>query len=117
MLFNSIEFLIFFSIIITSLIIIKNKNFQYFFLIAGSYIFFYFSNNFLISLLIFSTILDFYIGKYIWSTKSKATKKKLLIISIIGNLGLLGFFKYTDFAISQFNTIFNQIGIGQIQYI
>jgi len=117
MLFNSIEFLIFFSIIITSLIIIKNKNFQYFFLIAGSYIFFYFSNNFLISLLIFSTILDFYIGKYIWSTKSKATKKKLLIISIIGNLGLLGFFKYTDFAISQFNTIFNQIGIGQIPYL
>jgi len=83
-------------------------------LVAVSYFFFYFSNNFLISLLVFSTVLDFYIAKAIWSTDDKSKKKKLLLISIIGNLGLLGFFKYADFGISQFNDLFKLIGLNDV---
>ena len=114
MLFNSIDFLVFFAFVITVSVIIKNRNFSYVFLVAVSYFFFYFSNNFLISLLIFSTVLDFYLAKEIWSTDSKSKKKKLLLISIIGNLGLLGFFKYADFGISQFNDLFKLIGLNEI---
>ena len=114
MLFNSIDFLVFFAFVITISVIIKNKNFSYVFLVAVSYIFFYFSNNFLISLLVFSTVLDFYLAKEIWSTNSKSKKKRLLLISIIGNLGLLGFFKYADFGISQFNDLFKLIGLTEI---
>ena len=114
MLFNSVDFLVFFAFVITVSVIIKNKNFSYVFLVAVSYFFFYFSNNFLISLLIFSTVLDFYLAKEIWSTDSKSKKKKLLLISIIGNLGLLGFFKYADFGISQFNDLFKLIGLNEI---
>jgi len=83
-------------------------------LIVASYFFFYFSNNFLIVLLIFSTVLDYYVGKQIWITNDKSKKKKLLLLSLIGNLGLLGFFKYTDFAISQFNEIFSLVGVNQV---
>ena len=114
MLFNSVDFLVFFAFVITITVIIKNKNFSYVFLVAVSYIFFYFSNNFLISLLVFSTVLDFYIAKAIWSTDDKSKKKKLLLISIIGNLGLLGFFKYADFGISQFNDLFKLIGLNDV---
>jgi len=114
LLFNSIDFLVFFAFVITISVIIKNKNFSYVFLVAVSYIFFYFSNNFLISLLVFSTVLDFYIAKAIWSTDDKSKKKKLLLISIIGNLGLLGFFKYADFGISQFNDLFKLIGLNDV---
>jgi D-alanyl-lipoteichoic acid acyltransferase DltB (MBOAT superfamily) len=114
MLFNSIDFIIFFAFLISLIVIIKNRNFNYIFLIAASYFFFYFSNNFLITLLIFSTILDYYVGKKIWMTDNRSMKKKLLFLSIIGNLGLLGFFKYTDFGISQFNEIFNLIGIDEM---
>ena len=114
MLFNSVDFLVFFAFVITISVIIKNKNFSYVFLVAVSYFFFYFSNNFLISLLVFSTVLDFYIAKAIWSTDDKSKKKKLLIISIIGNLGLLGFFKYADFGISQFNDLFKLIGLNDV---
>ena len=114
MLFNTIDFLVFFAFVITISVIIKNKNFSYVFLVAVSYFFFYFSNNFLISLLVFSTVLDFYIAKAIWSTDDKSKKKKLLIISIIGNLGLLGFFKYADFGISQFNDLFKLIGLNEV---
>jgi len=114
LLFNTIDFLVFFAFVITISVIIKNKNFSYVFLVAVSYFFFYFSNNFLISLLVFSTILDFYIAKAIWSTDDKSKKKKLLLISIIGNLGLLGFFKYADFGISQFNDLFQLIGLNEV---
>ena len=114
MLFNSVDFLVFFAFVITISVIIKNKNFSYVFLVAVSYIFFYFSNNFLISLLIFSTMLDYYIAKEIWSTNSKSKKKRLLLISIIGNLGLLGLFKYADFGISQFNDLFKLIGLNDV---
>ena len=114
MLFNSVDFLVFFAFVITISVIIKNKNFSYVFLVAVSYIFFYFSNNFLISLLVFSTVLDFYLAKEIWSTNSKSKKKRLLLISIIGNLGLLGFFKYADFGISQFNDLFKLIGLNEV---
>ena len=114
MLFNSVDFLVFFAFVITISVIIKNKNFSYVFLVAVSYFFFYFSNNFLISLLVFSTVLDFYIAKAIWSTDDKSKKKRLLLISIIGNLGLLGFFKYADFGISQFNDLFQLIGLNDV---
>ena len=114
MLFNSVDFLGFFAFVITISVIIKNKNFSYVFLVAASYFFFYFSNNFLISLLVFSTVLDFYIAKAIWSTDDKSKKKKLLLISIIGNLGLLGFFKYANFGISQFNDLFKLIGLNDV---
>jgi len=114
LLFNSVDFLVFFALVITISVIIKNKNFSHIFLVVASYVFFYFSNNFLISLLIFSTMLDYYVAKEIWSTNSKSKKKRLLLISIIGNLGLLGLFKYADFGISQFNELFKLIGLNEI---
>ena len=114
MLFNSIDFIVFFAFVISLIVIIRNRNFTHIFLIVVSYFFFYFSNNFLVVLLIFSTVLDYYVGKQIWITNDKSKKKKLLLLSLIGNLGLLGFFKYTDFAISQFNEIFDLVGMDQV---
>ena len=109
MLFNSPDFLVFFVVILLAIIVIKKRTFQHLILLAGSYFFFYFSSNYLISLLVFSTILDYYIAKEIWKTKNKKHKKILLIISLAGNLGLLGFFKYADFAILQFNILGNSL--------
>lgn len=105
MLFNSPEFIIFFVSILIILAIIKHRRFQHLFLLGASYFFFFYTSNYLIVLLIFSTILDFYVGKEIWNATSKTRKKILLIISLGGNLGLLGFFKYADFAILQFNLL------------
>ena len=105
MLFNTVEFLIFFAVVLTTLIIIKHRKFQHLFLLFASYFFFYFSSNYLITLLIFTTIWDFYFGKAIWKAKTIKQKKIILIFSLAGNLGLLGFFKYADFAITQFNIL------------
>jgi alginate O-acetyltransferase complex protein AlgI len=107
MLFNTIEFLLFFVVVLTVILIIKNRKFQHLWLLGSSYFFFYFSSNFLLSLLIISTILDYFVAKEIWKAKTKKKKQILLILSLSGNLALLGFFKYADFAILQFNIFGN----------
>ena len=112
MLFNTIDFIVFFIVILTTISLIKQKKFQHIFLLIASYFFFYYSSNYLIILLIASTILDFYLGKIIWNTSDIARKKILLIISLSGNLGLLGFFKYADFAILQFNILGEQFNVA-----
>ena len=105
MLFNSIDFLIFFILVVGFIGIVKYRKFQHIFLLIASYFFFYYTSNYLVILLIFSTLMDYCIGKQIWKTENIQNKKILLILSLIGNLGLLGFFKYADFAILQFNIL------------
>ena len=112
MLFNTIDFIIFFIIVFSLIVIIKNRKFQHLYLLFASFLFFYYSNNYLIILLIISIILDFYVGKEIWKSKKIINKKILLTLSIIGNLGLLGFYKYADFSISQFNDLGNSLGLA-----
>ena len=111
MLFTTIDFIVFFVLILAAVAIIKHRKFQHLILLGGSYYFFYFSSNYLIVLLIFSTILDFYLAKIIHDTKDAFRKKLLLTISLAGNLGLLGFFKYSDFAILQFNILGNLLNL------
>ena len=112
MLFNTIDFVVFFIIVLAIISILKYRKFQHLFLLIASYFFFYYSSNYLISLLIISTLVDFYIGKAIWNTTDITKKKILLIISLAGNLGLLGFFKYADFAILQFNYLGEQFNLA-----
>ena len=114
MLFITPEFIIFFVFVLAVISCVKIRRFQHLFLVGASYFFFYFSSNYLLSLLIFSTLLDFYIGKAIFTAKNKKRKKNLLILSLIGNLGLLGFFKYVNFGIEQINQVSNEIGISEI---
>ena len=114
MLFNSVEFIIFFIAILSVITILRYKKFQHIFLLISSYFFFYFTSNILLTLLIFSTILDFYVGKAIFETKSKKRKKILLVGSLSGNLGLLGFFKYADFGIVQINQLLQTDSIQRL---
>jgi len=113
MLFNSLEFVIFFIVVCTALVIVKNRNFQYLFLLGASYFFFYYTSNYLITLLIITTIWDFYLGKAIYKAQTMQRKKIILIISLAGNLALLGFFKYADFAIVQFNILGQHFDLGE----
>jgi D-alanyl-lipoteichoic acid acyltransferase DltB (MBOAT superfamily) len=63
-------------------------------------------------LLIFTTLWDFYFGNIIYKTKSIKIKKLIFITSLAGNLGLLGFFKYADFVITQFNFLGQTLDLG-----
>lgn len=112
MLFNTIDFVIFFITVASVLVIVKNRKFQHLFLLGASYFFFYYSSNYLITLLIYTTLWDFYFGKAIWKSTDVRKKRLLFITSLAGNLGLLGFFKYSDFAIMQFNILGSYFDFG-----
>lgn len=117
MLFNSLDFIIFFIVVLSVIVIIKNRKFQHLWLLLTSYFFFYYTSNYLIILLVMSTLLDFYVARAIWNSINLKNKKILLSLSLSGNLGLLGFFKYADFSIGQFNILGGYFGISEIPYL
>ena len=53
-----------------------------------------------------------YFGQMIYKTQNPITKKLIFIASLAGNLGLLGFYKYADFAITQFNFLGQSFNLG-----
>lgn len=109
-LFNSFEFLYFGMFVLLTLLIIRSKKYQYLFLLIASYYFYYVSGGYFIFLLFFTSTLDFYLAKAIFNTSSNRLRKFYLVVSLVSNLGVLGFFKYTDFAISSFNAVFFWLG-------
>ena len=112
MLFNSIDFLIFFFIVLGVIAIWKYRRFQHIFIIISSFFFLYYTDNYLIVLLVFTILLHFYTGREIFKSVSKKRKKIFLTLGLAGSLGLLGFFKYSDFAIAQFNILGNMIDLS-----
>lgn len=112
MLFNSIEFAVFLPIvfILYWFVFQKNLKLQNLFIVIASYIFYgWWDWRFLI-LIIFSTIQDFAISYWLLKEKNESQRKRLLALSIIINLGFLGFFKYYNFFVENFIVAFTFFG-------
>ena len=112
MLFNTLDFLIFLPIVLGIIAIFHYRKFQHIFLIFASLFFLYYTDNYLVTLLIFTILLHFYIGRAIFNANSPRRKKSLFVVGLAGSLGLLGFFKYSDFSITQFNILGNIFDLG-----
>ena len=110
MLFNSIEFAIFLPLVFGAywFLCLRNQKIQNALIILASYIFYGWWDWTFLSLIIFSSLVDYFIG--IQYTKTKNKKKLLLLISITVNLVLLGFFKYFNFFIESFVEAFTFFG-------
>lgn len=113
MVFNSIDFLIFFPIVICIYYIIPKKARKFWLLVASYY--FYMSWNATYALLILaSTVITYASGILLTKSDKVSTRKWIVAGSFISNLGILVFFKYFDFLISNLNSIFNVFGISSI---
>ena len=101
MLFNSIEFLIFLPTVFCLYWFVFQKNLrgQNLLLLISSYVFYAWWDWRFLSLIFLSTVVDYFVGLRIYESSDKKTKKSYLWISILFNLGLLGFFKYFNFFI------------------
>ena len=104
MLFNSIEFAIFLPIvfILYWFVFQKNLKAQNIFIIIVSYIFYGWWDWRFLSLIIFSSAVDYFVGLGLLKTDDNKKRKLLLYTSLITNLGLLGVFKYYNFFIDSF---------------
>jgi D-alanyl-lipoteichoic acid acyltransferase DltB (MBOAT superfamily) len=79
-------------------------------LLLASYVFYAAWNPPFILLLWLSTVIDFYVGRALYTQENPYKKKMLLVLSLIGNLGMLVFFKYGTFLLENFVTLSNAIG-------
>jgi alginate O-acetyltransferase complex protein AlgI len=95
MLFNSFQYWIFF-LIVAALFYSVPFRIGKFLLLGASYIFYMWWDPRFIVLILTSTVVDYYLG-ILLETASGRRKKFLLIVSLVVNLGILGFFKYYDF--------------------
>ena len=111
MLFNSIDFAIFLPIVfVLYWFVFKTLKSQNILLIIASYVFYAWWDWRFLGLIIVSTLIDYSIGLAIDSEKKKKSKKTLLTLSILLNLGILGFFKYYNFFIENFKAAFQLFG-------
>lgn len=112
MLFNSIDFAIFLPIVFMLYWFVADRNLklQNFLIVAASYLFYGWWDWRFLSLIIFSTIVDYIVGRKLRNEDNPTSRKLLLWTSIIVNLGFLGFFKYYNFFLDNFNTTFSFFG-------
>lgn len=111
MVFNSYTFIAFFAIMLLVYNLPISWKAKKVSLLAGSYLFYAAWNPPFILLLWLSTVVDFFVGKALFTQQNPYKKKVLLVISLIGNLGMLCFFKYGTFLLENFVTLVNTFGI------
>ena len=106
MLFHTQYFLIFFVVVFVLHWTIPSYKIKHLILLLASLVFYMFWNVPLVSLLLISSVIDFYAGKYAWETQDK----RWLYLSLFTNLGILGFFKYANFGIQSVMEISKTFG-------
>src|SRR3989338_803061 len=110
MLFNSLQFLIFFPAVVILYFLLPHK-FRLALLLASSYYFYMSWKAEYAILILISTAASFFSGIYIERSKSKAQRRLFLGVSILVNLGILVAFKYLTFFSNSARQVFQLFSI------
>lgn len=106
LLFNSSFFMFFFiAIMLVYPFVVKQIRVRTWYLMLVSLYFYYKTSGSFVLLLIFTSLVNFALGAFIFRAKNKAGKRSLLLLSLLWNLGSLGYFKYTNFFITTLNQL------------
>ncbi len=111
MLFNSLTFVLFFALVLALHHAplpwtVKKGN-----LLVASYLFYAAWSPPFVLLLWLSTILDWFVAKAIFRTEVVTRRRALLAVSMLGNLGMLGYFKYGGFLMENWAALMSAIGV------
>ena len=110
MVFNSYTFVAFFAIMLVLHNLPISWKAKKINLLAASYVFYAAWNPPFILLLWLSTVVDFFVGRALYTQPNKHKRRVLLVVSLIGNLGMLCFFKYGGFILENFVHLSNVLG-------
>ncbi len=112
MLFNSLEYLFFLPIVFCLYWSLRNRlQAQNLFVLICSYFFYGLWDYRFLSLIVFSSLVDYSVGRALESSKASRVRLGLLLISLFVNLGLLFFFKYFNFFIEGFVDLMNLLNL------
>jgi D-alanyl-lipoteichoic acid acyltransferase DltB (MBOAT superfamily) len=111
-LFPTIDFAIFFGVVfIGNWLLARSARLSKLFLLSASYIFYAWYDWRFIFLLAASTLINFVAGHLIAISEEARVRKRVLVVSIVADLGLLGFFKYFDFGGATIDNLLRDVGI------
>jgi D-alanyl-lipoteichoic acid acyltransferase DltB (MBOAT superfamily) len=109
MFFNSWEFLVFFALVFV-LYASMRLRWQNVLLVLASYFFYGWWDWRFLGLLFLSTVVDYLVGRALESAEGPRKRKTLLLVSLVTNLGILGFFKYFNFFVDSAATLLTSVG-------
>lgn len=111
MLFNSLEFLLFFPVVFFAYWVLKsNLRAQNVLILVSSYFFYGWWDWRFLSLIFLSSVIDFTLGQQIQKSNGQKKRKLLLGVSLLFNLGILGVFKYYNFFLGEFDSLLGSYG-------
>lgn len=112
MIFNSLEFAIFLPLVFLLYWFVFRNNLraQNVLVLLASYVFYGWWDWRFLSLIAFSTLLDYFVGLRIQGEEREGRRKALLVLSMCLNLGFLGVFKYYNFFLDNFVAAFTFFG-------
>jgi len=108
--FNSLTFLLFFLIVFPVYWSLPHRA-QNLWLLAASYVFYGWWNWAFLSLILISTVVDYFTALLIAGARDRATAKRWITLSVVLNLGLLGVFKYFDFFVESLAESLSLLGV------
>lgn len=111
MLFNSFEFALLLIASFGLYWTAKNQTVRNAWMLVASYTFYGFWDWRFLSLIAFSSLVDFVLGRAIYREQRPALRKTFLLASLVVNLGMLGFFKYFNFFVDSFVQLAAQLGV------
>lgn len=110
MLFNSLTFVAFFCIVYSLYLLLQHRP-QNLLLLVASYVFYGWWDWRFLSLVFISTVVDYACAHIIYRADRPGTKRLLISISVILNLGFLGFFKYFNFFADSAARVLTTLGL------
>ncbi len=112
MLFTEFRFVGFFATIFLVHWLLPWNRARKLWLLAASYAFYGAWNWRFLSLIVASTIIDYLVGRGLERTSETSRRRALLVVSLLGNLGILGFFKYYNFFAVSAAEFTSWLGLG-----
>ncbi len=116
MVFSSIVFLLFFLPSFFLVYYLADKKFKNLVILAFSIFFYAWGAPKFIFVILGTTLLDFFLVRWMDNTKDSRSRKLMLTLSISVNVGLLFYFKYSNFFIENINVVLSTIGIDNVKW-
>lgn len=110
--FNSWIFPLFFAVVYGVYLLLGKERYrvQNGWLLAASYVFYGYWDTRFLALLAISTLVDFGIGRRLSAAEDESKRKRLVTLSVLVNLGILGFFKYFGFFVQSTAKLLGELG-------
>jgi alginate O-acetyltransferase complex protein AlgI len=114
MVFNSLTFVVFFAFVLVLHSLPLSWTTKKINLLIASYVFYAAWNPPFVILLWVSTVVDWYAAQGLVKAERPAARRAWMLLSVVANLGMLGYFKYGEFLLENFSAAMHTLGVAYV---